>query len=74
MVEARGWRAEVSSAAVAAIGTGHAGAAAMWLDEEDADERLIAKLRGDLYDMADLKASILDADADSEPAEREAQA
>ncbi|MEC9046507.1 MAG: TM0106 family RecB-like putative nuclease [Planctomycetota bacterium] len=53
---------------------GHAGAAAMWLDEEDADERLIAKLRGDLYDMADLKASILDADADSEPAEREAQA
>ena len=55
---------------------GHAGAAAMWLAEPDVDERLVEKLRGDLHDMADLKASILDAEAADEEgvAAREAQA
>ncbi|MGC6488645.1 MAG: TM0106 family RecB-like putative nuclease [Planctomycetota bacterium] len=46
---------------------GHASAAAMWCEEDDADERLVQKLRADLHDMAALKAEILDA----EPAERD---
>ncbi|MCK5941639.1 MAG: TM0106 family RecB-like putative nuclease [Planctomycetes bacterium] len=52
---------------------GHASAAAMWCEEKDAERRLVAKLEGDLRDMADLKAAILDAAAD-EVAAREAQA
>jgi hypothetical protein len=37
----------------------------MWCEEDGADERLVKKLKGDLLDMADLKAAILDADADA---------
>jgi len=44
---------------------GHVSAAAMWCGEDGADERLVKKLNGDLLDMADLKAAILDADADA---------
>jgi len=40
---------------------GHAGAAAMWTLEDDGDARLEAKLRADLFDLAALKAEILDA-------------
>ena len=40
---------------------GHASAAAMWTLEDDGDERLEAKLRADLLDMAELKSAILDA-------------
>jgi predicted RecB family nuclease len=40
---------------------GHAGAAAMWLELPDRDERLLAKLRADLDDLAALKQRLLDA-------------
>jgi predicted RecB family nuclease len=40
---------------------GHAGAAAMWTGLPDGDERLLAKLRADLDDLAALKTAILDA-------------
>ena len=40
---------------------GHPGAAAMWTDLPDARERLEAKLRVDLLDLAALKSGILDA-------------
>lgn len=53
---------------------GHAGAAAMWCEEGDAEAQLVAKLEGDLRDMADLKATVLDAVATDEPVERGAQA
>ena len=33
----------------------------MWTLEDDGDERLEAKLRADLLDMAELKSAILDA-------------
>ncbi|HEB52179.1 MAG TPA: TM0106 family RecB-like putative nuclease [bacterium] len=52
---------------------GHVGAAAMWLDEPDAEERLVRKLHSDLLDLAALKREILDASAGALP-EREAQA
>jgi hypothetical protein len=41
---------------------GYAGAAAMWTTLPDASERLQAKLRADLFDLAALKAAILDAE------------
>lgn len=53
---------------------GHAMAAASWLGEADANERLVAKLREDLLDLAALKAKVLEAPptvtpaASSEPA------
>ena len=40
---------------------GHAGAAAMWKELPDGERRLRDKLRGDLQDLAALKAAILDA-------------
>jgi predicted RecB family nuclease len=52
---------------------GHASAAAMWCEEDDADRQLVDKLRSDLHDMADLKAGILDAAA-GKVDEREARA
>ena len=52
---------------------GAASAAAMWQGEPDGDERLVAKLRGDLEDMAALKRDILDAAATT-PDAQEAQA
>ncbi|MBL9077252.1 MAG: TM0106 family RecB-like putative nuclease [Planctomycetes bacterium] len=52
---------------------GHAGAAAMWTAEPDGHERLGAKLRADLLDLAALKAVILDA-APSEPLAAESDA
>jgi hypothetical protein len=42
---------------------GHAGAAALWTTLPDGDERLRAKLRADLEDLAELKARVLDAPA-----------
>ena len=53
---------------------GHASAAAMWSHEGDAAQRLAVKLEGDLRDMADLKAAILDGDGGDQHVEREAQA
>ena len=53
---------------------GHAGAAAMWCQESDSEARLTTKLEGDLRDMADLKAAILDAPVAADSEEREAQA
>jgi len=49
---------------------GHASAAAMWCQEPDSEARLVTKLEGDLRDMAALKATILDADADAPAAAR----
>jgi hypothetical protein len=54
---------------------GHPGQAAMWTDLPDGEERLRAKLRADLVDLAALKARVLDAaptDADAGVAAREA--
>ena len=53
---------------------GYAGAAAMWCQESDSEARLTTKLEGDLRDMADLKAAILDAPVAADSEEREAQA
>ena len=44
--------------------SGHVSAAAMWCEEGDAREQLVAKLQGDLQDMAELKARILDAEVE----------
>lgn len=52
---------------------GHAAAAAMWCEQGDSAPRLAAKLEGDLRDMADLKAAILDAPVPADAEEREAQ-
>lgn len=46
---------------------GHAGAAALWLTQPDADQRLRDKLHADLQDLAALKATILDAAASAAP-------
>lgn len=40
---------------------GHPGAAALWASRPDGDERLVAKLRADLLDLAALRAHVLDA-------------
>ena len=47
---------------------GHAGAAAMWDLDSDREQKLVAKARADLQDLAQLKARFLD----PEPAGREA--
>jgi len=47
---------------------GHAMAAAMWLGAPDAGERLAAKLREDLLDLAALKAKVLEAPPTAVPA------
>ena len=48
---------------------GHAGAAAMWLLEDDGAKRLEDKLRTDLLDLAALKTQILDASKNADGVE-----